>query len=139
LAELLITFGPLVLFGVTALVATPIMRPLGPDLSGSRVPIGLLAAQVALAPLAWGLVWAAPNEQTVAGSSCPQIESGSTLEIALYVLFSASCMLGGLALAATYAADRPRLGRSFLFALIALLAAFGIAATAAYDVLCGAS
>lgn len=135
---LLITFGPLLLLGITALVATQILRAQGTDLSGSPIPLGLLLLQMAMAPVAWTLIWAAPNQQSFDGASaCPEIDSGSALEIALYALFFGSCMVGGLALAATYAADRPRLGRTTLFALIVLVAPFGIAVGVAYDALCG--
>jgi hypothetical protein len=137
---LLITFGPLLLLAVTALVATPILRPVGPDLSGSAVPLGLLIGQIAMAPLAWALIWAAPNERSIDGASaCPAIGSGSAIEITLYGLFFGSCVVGGFALAATYAADRPELRRTTLFALIVLLAPFGIAAGLAYDIVCAAT
>lgn len=135
---MLITFGPLLLLGITALVATPLLRTHRPDLSGSPIPVGLLLLQMAMAPVAWGVIWAAPNQPRSDGASaCPEIDPGSALEIALYVLFFGSCMVGGLVLAATYVADRPRLGRTTLFALIGLVAPFGIAVGVAYDALCG--
>ena len=130
----------MLLLGGTALVATPVLRPLGPNLSGSPVPLGLLVAQIAMAPLAWALIWAAPNERSFVGTgACPEIDSGSAYEIALNGLLFGSCVVGGLALAATYAADRPSLGRTTLFALLVLLAPLGIAAGAAYDLFCGAA
>jgi hypothetical protein len=136
----LFTFGPFLLLGGTALVATPVLRPLGPNLSGSLVPLGLLVAQMAMAPLAWALIWAAPNEASFDGTTvCPKIDSGSTFEIALNGLFFGSCVVGGLALAARYAADRPKLRGTTLFALLVLVAPLGIAAGVAYDLFCGAA
>jgi hypothetical protein len=54
----------------------------------------------------------------------------------LLVLFFASCVVGGLAVAAAYAADRPRLTKAAWFALVALVAPFGIVVAAVYTALC---
>lgn len=121
----------------SALVATPLLLQMDAHV-GRRVPLGLLVTQIALAPVSWLLVWAAPDEPRFDGNgTCPDIDPGSALETLLTVLFFGSCVVGGLAVAAAYAADRPRLGRPILFALFVLAAPFGIVVALAYDTLCG--
>ena len=95
-------------------------------------------AQLAMAPASWLLVWAAPDERPFGGTgTCPDIDPGSAFATVLMVLFFGSCVVGGIAVAAAYAVDRPRLARPAVFAVIVLVAPFGIVLAAAYDVLCG--
>jgi hypothetical protein len=123
----------------SVLVAAPLMRPRGAQLRRYRVPLGLLLLQISMAPVAWLLVWAAPDEETFDGTICPDIASGSAREAVLVALFFGSWVVGGLAVAAAYAVYRPRLTRPALFAVATLAAPFGIVVAAVYDALCGTS
>ena len=130
--------GPLLVAVTVTLVAIPRLAAFAPQLRRTHAPLWLLLAQVTLAPLSWAVIWAAPDERGFeATETCPDIDPGSAIATTLIVLFFGSGMVGGLAVAAAYVTNRANLARPALFALVALLAPFGIVIGAVYDALCG--
>lgn len=128
---------PVVVMASTALIAGAVLGPYRDRLKPARVSGLLLTAQVALIPISWLLIRAAPrrpDNDAGFGATCPDTEAWTGT---FYLLLLGSCLLGGVAVGAAYAADRPEKDRTIGYAVVAVVVPYVVAGMWIVGALCG--
>jgi hypothetical protein len=128
---------PVVVITLAAFFAAAVLSPHRARLKSARVPGLLLTAQLALIPLSWLLIRAAPerpDNDAGGAATCPDVE---TWTATFYILVFGSSLLGGLTIGSAYAGDRPEKERAIGFAVFAVVAPYVIAGLWIAAALCG--
>ena len=121
----------------TVLVGVPLLRRSGVHLTGSRVPLGFLLALIGFAIVAWGVIWAAPDEPNqVGGGSCKATET-EWVDNTLQVLLLGSAFFGGMAWATASLDDRASSAKLLGYAALALAIPYVILVSWISVALCG--
>ncbi len=101
------------------------------------MPAGLLVAQVATVVVAWGVLWAAPDEPNrIETGTCKATET-DWVDAFLQSTFIGSVILGGLAWATVSLGDRTGWGKLVGFAAVALVTPYVILVSWLWIALCG--
>jgi hypothetical protein len=115
----LVLLGPVALCGAAALIGYAVMADRSERVRESRLPLKLLLVAAAMAPLAWILVRAAPEELDYnSGGMCPAVDDGLWSYV-FFALYLGSAVVGGVALAASLV-SAPSLKKPAGFLLVAL-------------------
>ena len=128
---------PLVVTALTALIAAAVLGTYRTRLKLGRISGLLLAGQIALVPISWLLIRAAPerpDNDEGGGATCPDAEAWTGT---FYMVLFGSCLLGGGAVGGAYAADRPDAGRAVGFAVFAAVVPYVVAGLWIAAALCG--
>lgn len=103
-------------------------------LTGRRVPLGLLIAQVGTVPLAWIVISRAPDTvSSYSGATCTDLSAAGA---ALYLLMLGSALLGGFAWGAAGLQSDSSLGRLFGYAAVSICLPYAIGVWWIMEVAC---
>jgi hypothetical protein len=133
----LMVLWPVVITLGTVLVGVPLLQRRGLDVSGTRVPVTLLAAQLSTLVLAWATLLAAPDEPNLVETGTCKATETAWVDAVLRSLFVASAVLGGLAWAAASLDERAGWGKVVGYAAVALVTPYVILVGWIWVSLCG--
>lgn len=135
---LLVALAPVLITAATAAIAAPILWSQGDVLRQSWIPGGLLAAQCAMVPLTWVVLWVAPDaegfNEAETHTTCPTLDGAWA--VPPLTLYFGSSIVGGVAVAAALAASRSA-GRPLGYAAATVAATYVIGIKLLLAAFCG--